>query len=54
MSATRVHRHVNAPRARDTDTFHGRFVELVPDERVVVVEFETADPALRGEMTRNG
>src|ERR671931_1254441 len=35
-----------------TDTFHGRFVELVPDERVVeVVEFETADPALRGEMT---
>ena len=35
-----------------TDTFHGRFVELVPNERVVeVVEFETADPALRGEMT---
>jgi uncharacterized protein YndB with AHSA1/START domain len=35
-----------------TDTFHGRFVELAPDERVVeVVEFETADPALRGEMT---
>jgi uncharacterized protein YndB with AHSA1/START domain len=35
-----------------TDTFHGRFVTLVPDERVVeVVEFETADPALRGEMT---
>ena len=35
-----------------TDTFHGRFVQLVPDEQVVeVVEFETADPALRGEMT---
>ena len=35
-----------------TDTYHGRFVELVPDTRVVeVVEFETADPALRGEMT---
>ena len=35
-----------------TDTYHGRFVELVPDERVVeVVEFETADPALQGEMT---
>ncbi len=35
-----------------TDTFHGRFVKLVPDEQVVeVVEFETADPALRGEMT---
>jgi uncharacterized protein YndB with AHSA1/START domain len=35
-----------------TDTYHGRFVRLVPNERVVeVVEFETADPALRGEMT---
>ena len=35
-----------------TDTYHGRFVKLVPDEEVVeVVEFETADPALRGEMT---
>ena len=35
-----------------TDTYHGRFVRLVPDERVVrVVEFETADPALQGEMT---
>ena len=35
-----------------TDTFHGRFVKLVPNERVVeVVEFETTDPALRGEMT---
>lgn len=35
-----------------TDTYHGRFVELVPNERVVeVVEFETDDPALQGEMT---
>ena len=35
-----------------TDTFHGRFVKLVPNEQVVeVVEFETTDPALRGEMT---
>ncbi|MGW2312071.1 SRPBCC family protein [Actinomadura luteofluorescens] len=35
-----------------TDTYHGRFVELVPGERVVeVFEFETADPALQGEMT---
>ena len=35
-----------------TDTFHGRFVELVPGEQVVeVIEFETADPAMRGEMT---
>jgi uncharacterized protein YndB with AHSA1/START domain len=35
-----------------TDTYRGRFVKLVPDEQVVrVVEFETADPALQGEMT---
>ena len=35
-----------------TDTFHGRFVKLVPDEQVVeIVEFETPDPALQGEMT---
>src|ERR671936_105396 len=35
-----------------TDTYHGRFVKLVPNDQVVeVVEFETTDPALRGEMT---
>jgi uncharacterized protein YndB with AHSA1/START domain len=35
-----------------TDTYHGRFVELVPNEQVIeVVEFETADPGMRGEMT---
>lgn len=35
-----------------TDTYHGRFVTLVPNEQVVeVVEFETPDPTLRGEMT---
>lgn len=35
-----------------SDTFHGQFVKLVTNERVVeVVEFETKDPALRGEMT---
>jgi len=34
-----------------TDTYHGRFVKLVPNEQIVEVdEFETADPALRGEM----
>ncbi len=34
-----------------TDTYHGRFVKLVKNEQVVeVVEFETTDPALRGEM----
>lgn len=35
-----------------TDTFHGRFVKLVPNEQVIeVVEFETADSAMQGEMT---
>lgn len=35
-----------------TDTFHGRFVKLVPNEQVVeIVEFETADPTMQGEMT---
>lgn len=35
-----------------TDTYAGRFVQLVPDERVVEVDwFETDDPAMRGEMT---
>ena len=34
-----------------TDTYHGRFESLVPDALVVEVdEFETADPALAGEM----
>jgi uncharacterized protein YndB with AHSA1/START domain len=34
-----------------TDTYHGRFVELVPNEKVVeVTEFETDDPDMRGEM----
>ncbi len=38
--------------APHTDTYHGRFVKLVPDEQVVeVFEFETADPELRGQMT---
>jgi uncharacterized protein YndB with AHSA1/START domain len=35
-----------------TDSFHGRFVKLVPDAEVVqTVEFETSDPAMQGEMT---
>lgn len=35
-----------------TDTYHGRFVSLVPNERVVeTLEFETADPSMQGEMT---
>jgi uncharacterized protein YndB with AHSA1/START domain len=38
--------------AARTDTYHGRFAKLVPDEQVVeVFQFETEDPQLRGEMT---
>jgi uncharacterized protein YndB with AHSA1/START domain len=42
----------NGKTTSHTDTYHGRFVELVPNEQVVEVdEFETTDPALQGEMT---
>ena len=35
-----------------SDSYRARFARLVPDELVVEVdEFETDDPALRGEMT---
>jgi len=35
-----------------TDTYHGRFVKLVPSEQIIEVdEFESPDPAMRGEMT---
>jgi uncharacterized protein YndB with AHSA1/START domain len=35
-----------------TDTYHGHFLRLVPNEQVVEeIEFEAADPALRGTMT---
>lgn len=38
--------------SEQTDTFHGRFVRLVPDTEVVqAIEFETDVPDLRGEMT---
>ena len=34
-----------------TDTYHGRFAQLVENERVVEeLEFETDDPALQGRM----
>ena len=35
-----------------TDSYRGRFTELVPFERVAqTLAFDTADPAMRGEMT---
>jgi uncharacterized protein YndB with AHSA1/START domain len=34
-----------------TDTYHGHFVELLPNDKVVeVMEFETPDVAICGEM----
>ena len=36
----------------EMDTFHGRFVKLVPDtEMVQAVEFESDDPSMAGQMT---
>ncbi|CDO30160.1 SRPBCC family protein [Mycolicibacterium porcinum] len=55
--AFRISLHYDSPDAvgktsAHTDTYHGRFVELVPNERVVeVLEFESDDPAMAGEMT---
>jgi uncharacterized protein YndB with AHSA1/START domain len=38
--------------AAHTDTYHGRFVKLVPNEQLVEeFEFETADPDLRATTT---
>ncbi len=35
-----------------TDSYGGTFAEIVPDERVVeVIEFDSPDPGLVGEMT---
>jgi uncharacterized protein YndB with AHSA1/START domain len=37
--------------SEDTDTFQGKFAELVPNEKIVwVVEFESQDPGFAGEM----
>jgi len=39
-------------RCAQTDSFHGRFVKLVPDTEVVrTVEFESNDPGMQGKMT---
>jgi len=45
---------LDSPRGKtseDTDTFEGRFVELVPNEKIVwVVEFESQQSDFAGEM----
>jgi uncharacterized protein YndB with AHSA1/START domain len=38
--------------SEDTDTFQGKFIELVPDEKIVeLIKFESRDPRFAGEMT---
>jgi uncharacterized protein YndB with AHSA1/START domain len=52
VSLTYLEPSAQGKTAAHTDTYHGRFVRLVPNERVVELDqFETSDPALRGEMT---
>ena len=51
VSLTYVEESATGKSFEHTDTYHGRFVRLVPNEQVIEVdEFETADPALQGEM----
>ncbi|MDW6025548.1 SRPBCC family protein [Mesorhizobium sp. BAC0120] len=43
--------HTGGKTSVNSDVVEGRFIELVPNERVVhVVEFESDDPAFSGEM----
>ena len=52
ISLTYDERTASGKSTAHTDTYRGRFVRLVPNTEVVEVdEFETTDPALRGEMT---
>ena len=52
VSLTYVDRTRSGKSEPQTDTCHRRFIKLIPDEQVVEVdEFETADPALQGDMT---
>jgi uncharacterized protein YndB with AHSA1/START domain len=51
VSLTYESPHGRGKTADRTDTYHGRFVELVPTKRVVEeIAFETSDPALHGVM----
>jgi uncharacterized protein YndB with AHSA1/START domain len=45
-------RSPNGKTSDDTDTFHGRFIELVPFEKIVeLIEFEASDGRFSGAMT---
>ena len=38
--------------AENADVFEGRFLELIPEEKIVeAIEFESTDPAFAGTMT---
>lgn len=51
ISLTYVDPTTTGKSSEQTDTYHGHFVNLVPDEQVIeVMEFETADPTMQGEM----
>ena len=44
-------RSIRGKTSQDADVVEGRFVELVPDERIIqLVTFESDDPAFAGEM----
>lgn len=49
---TDVDHTVRGKTSAHADVFEGRFLELIPDERIVeLVEFESDDPAFAGAMT---
>lgn len=51
ISLTYVDPTTTGKSSEQTDTYHGHFVNLVPDEQVIeVMEFETTDPTMQGEM----
>jgi uncharacterized protein YndB with AHSA1/START domain len=52
FSYTDANHEVRGKTSDDADVFEGRFLELVPNGRVVeVIEFESDDPAFAGSMT---
>jgi uncharacterized protein YndB with AHSA1/START domain len=52
MSFTYTDRTMRGKTSEHADVFRGRFLELLPNERIVeLVEFESDDPAFAGAMT---
>ena len=52
VSLTYIEHTTAGKTSAHTDTYHGCFARLIPNELVVEVdEFETTDPEMRGEMT---